>query len=420
MEWEKFPYHSEKKWINNDGDSLTKNSKHHENIRLFLRLPGDDSQPLLWRLVSPGDIQYGSVAAGEISPQLASLSTRYACNVLVPASEITFHRVTVPYRSWRKRLQMLPFILEEKLATDIENLHFAVLQQNEDICDVAVVEKEVMRNWLAHCKQLGIRDQIFLPDVLMLPLTAEGWSAVHLNEQWLFRCSAHSGMVVEDSWLPQLLAISAPPIIECYSTPPVQCMGIEWRTQSGGELLQLMAEKGEYRGADLRQGEFSRKGALFAEIRPWRSVICALMAYVLLLCLEASLTHYRLWQQSVHWQQASVRFYQQLFPGEKNVINPRAQMMKHLQLSPVENQTRIGTIMRQLQQLRAETPDIRLQTLVWDGRRKELKIDLQATSFQSLEKFQLLAGKKYHLQPGEIRQNTENVESRIILGVTDE
>lgn len=399
---------------------MIKHPKHHESARLFLRLPCDDSQPLLWRLTSTEDTQYGHVSADESDPQLASLLTRYPTWVLVPASEMTFHQVTLPHRSRRQCLQMLPFILEEQLATDIENLHFAILQQRGDICDVAVVEKAVMRSWLARCEQLQIRDQMFLPDVLMLPLANEGWSAVSLNDQWLFRRDAYAGMVVETSWLPHLLAISEPLVIECYSAPPVHSMGIEWRKQPRRDVLQLAAERGEYQGADLRQGEFSRKDALYVGIRPWRSVIFALMVYVLLLCLDTGLTHYRLWLQAEHWQQASVHFYQQLFPGEKNVITPRVQMMKHLQHSPANNQAEIGTIMRQLQQLLAEKPTIRLKALAWDSRRRELKIDLQAMSFQALEQFQQLAGEKYHLQPGEIRQNPDGVESRIILGVTDE
>lgn len=399
---------------------MIKNLKHHDGARLFLRLPADDSHPLLWLLASSEDTQYGSVEIGEINSQLACLLTRYPAWVLVPASEIAFHQVTLPYRSRRQRLQVLPFILEEQLATDIENLHFAILQQNGDICDVAVVEKTVMHGWIACCEKLGIREQMFLPDVLMLPLASEGWSAVSLNEQWLFRRDAYAGMVVEYSWLPQLLAISAPSVIESYSTPPAHSMDIEWRQQPERNVLQLAAEMGEYNGADLRQGEFARKGSVYMGIRTWRSVIFSLMVYVLLLCLDAGITHYRLWQQAGDWQQTSERFYQQLFPGEKNVINPRSQMMKHLQQLPADKQPSLGAMVRQLQQLLEETSAVRVQALGWDGHRRELKIDLLAESFQALEQFQQLAGEKHPLQSGEIRQNSEGVESRIILGVADE
>ncbi len=63
--------------------------------------------------------------------------------VLVPSGRIAFHQVTLPHRTWRQRLQVLPFLLEEQLATDIEQLHFAILHQSGDRCDVAVVEKRL-------------------------------------------------------------------------------------------------------------------------------------------------------------------------------------------------------------------------------------------------------------------------------------
>lgn len=399
---------------------MIKNLRHHDGARLFLRLPADNSSPLLWLLASSEDTQYGSVEAGEVDPQLASLLIHYPTWVLVPSTEITFHQIKLPYRSRRQRLQVLPFILEEQLATDIEKLHFAVLQQKGDMCDVAVMEKTVMQGWLAYCDKLGIREQKLLPDVLMLPLASEGWSAVSLNDQWLFRRDTYAGMVVESAWLPQFLAISAPSVIESYSTPPTHSMGVVWRKQPERSVLQLAAEMGKYNGADLRQDEFARKGNVYARIHSWRSVIFSLMVYAVLLCLDAGITHYRLWKQAGYWQQMSADIYLQLFPGEKNVINPRVQMMKHLKKLPADNPLDMGSIVRQLQQLLAETSAVHLKALAWDGRRRELKIDLQAASFQALDEFQQLAGKKYHLQSGEIQQNPEGVESKIILGVVDD
>lgn len=397
---------------------MRENIKHNEVIRLILRFPGDDSQPVLWRLSSPDNPRHGSLAAGETDPELSSLLSTYPAWVLVSASEITFHQVTLPHRSRRHRLQVLPFILEEQLATDIECLHFAILQQSGKDCDVAVVEKSVMKKWIARCEQLGVRDPVLLPDVLMLPLAVEGWSAVRLSDQWLFRRDAYAGMIVESSWLAEMLTISAPLVIDSYSTPPPHVMGAEWNMKPQRDLLQLAAEGETYFGADLRQGEFTRPSHWHTGLRPWRSVMLALAAYVLILSIDEGVAHYRLWQQNEHWRQESVRLYQQLFPGEK--INPRVQMLKHLQQLKSDEQPGLSDLMRQLQQLLTEASTIRIQTLSWDGGRQELKIDLQAASFQELEQFQQSAGKRFRIQPGEIRQNPHGVESRLILGVVHE
>ncbi|EHK7735508.1 type II secretion system protein GspL [Escherichia coli] len=388
-----------------------------------MRLPEDDTQPLLWRLVSPEETGGGSVAVGETDPLLAGLLPRYPAWVLVPSDRIAFHQVTLPHRTWRQRLQVLPFLLEEQLATDIEQLHFAILHQTGGRCNVAVVEKSVMHHWLTYCGQLGVREVRLLPDVLMLPLATEGWSAVRLAGQWLFRSDRYAGMTVELSWLTQFLSLTAPPVIESYSVPPAQCMGLEsteWRTQPVRDLLQLAAECEGYDGADLRQGIFARQGTWYARFRPWRYVAGALLACVFLAGSNAGLAHYRLWQQAEFWQHESVRVYQELFPGETVVKDPHRQMLRHLQQSTSNNMPELGGVIHQLQQLLPETSTIRLQALAWDSSSQTLKIDLQAASFQALEHFQQSAGEKYIIQPGEIRQQPHGVESRLILRMNNE
>ncbi|VTR57790.1 Cholera toxin secretion protein epsL [Serratia fonticola] len=213
----------------------------------------------------------------------------------------------------------------------------------------------------------------------------------------------------------------APPVIESYSAPPaLTATPPEWCVQPPRDLLQLAAEGVHDSGADLRQGEFTRSSPWRARLRPWRTVMMALTGYLLLLCVSAGLSHYRLWQQAEHWRQESVRVYQQLFPADKKVVNPRVQMQQHLQqLQPIE-QTGVVAQMRQLQQLMAENSAIRFQALSYDAGRKELNVDIQAASFQALEQFQVAAGQRYQVQPGEIKQNPTGVEGRLTLGIKDE
>ncbi|PVZ84715.1 type II secretion system protein GspL [Serratia sp. S1B] len=396
------------------------NQKPDTQPRLILRLPSDETQSLWWYFHSAEHHQQGHLAPGEQDDNLAKLLTTYPAYVLLPASEFVFHRVTLPRSARRQGLQVLPFMLEEQLATDVEQLHFAILHQSGDECEVAVVEKRHMQRWINDCNQLGVRVQTMIPDVLMLPLVTHGWSAVSLNEQWLFRREKYAGMMVESSWLPEFLAGWAPLIIESYSPPPLSKVGpAEWREHPPRNLLQLAAEGEPYRGADLRQGEFTRSNPWRSGLRPWRWVMLAFIGYLLLMCLGAGLSHYRLWQQAEHWRQESVRYYQQLFPTEKNIVNPRAQMQQHLQQLQPAQQAGISVQMRKLQQLVAESSDISVHALSYDANRKELKIEVQATSFQALEQFQTRAGQFYRVQPGEIKHNPGGVESRLTLGINN-
>jgi general secretion pathway protein L len=400
---------------------LIRNGKPRAQARLIVRLPSDETQPIWWHFASADGHQQGHLASGESDSTLASLLATYPAWVLVPASEFVFHRVTLPRRARRQSQQVLPFMLEEQLATDVERLHFAILHQSGEVCDVAVVDKSLMQQWISQCERLGVQIQTLQPDVLMLPLSADGWSAVSFNDQWLLRREKYAGMIVESSWLAEFLAAWTPPVIESYSDVPAAMDSLcAWRVHPARDLLQLAAEGEHDSGIDLRQGEFARSSRWRMRLRPWRSVMMALMGYVLLLCADAGLSHYRLWQQAEQWRQESVRLYQQLFPSEKNVINPRVQMQQHLQqLQPID-QGGVVVQMRQLQQLTTENPTIRIQALSYDASRKVLNVDVHAASFQALEQFQIGAGRRYQVQPGEIKQHPTGVESRLTLGIKDE
>ncbi len=134
---------------------------------------------------------------------------------------------------------------------------------------------------------------------------------------------------------------------------------------------------------------------------------------------NAGLAHYRLWQQAQFWRYESVRVYQQLFPSEKAVKDPRRQMLRHLQQSTGNNIPELGSVMRQLQQLLSETSTIRLQALARDSSNQTLKIDLQAASFQALEHFQQIAGE--NTSSSTVRyDSSRRGESRLILRVNNE
>ncbi|WP_375055055.1 type II secretion system protein GspL [Zobellella sp. DQSA1] len=390
--------------------------------QLVVRLPADDCQPVLWlHGTENGDIvAQGSLQPGVSDPALAALSVRLPTRVLIPASECVFHRVLLPPRARRRVRQVVPFMLEEQVATDIERLHFAVLMQNREHCHVAVVDKSHMRRWLACCEQLGLRMDTLLPDALMLPPAAAGWSAVRLDDQWLFRREHDAGMAVESCWLPELLsAWPEPVVIHSYSTPPAgETLAGEWHALPEQALLQLAATQPLERGKDLRQGEFAQGKVRRQPLRPWKAVIFALSAYLLLLTGEAGLAHYRLWQQAEHWRQETVRVYRQLLPQETHVVNPRAQMQQRLrQLETWAQTPGLGIQIRRLQSLFAQNSAVTLHALAYDAARAEIRLELQANAYQELEAFQHLAEQHYRLRPGEMKQGGGRVESQLVLEV---
>ena len=385
---------------------------------LIIRL-NPDAATAIWRLAAPGDAaQTGEWHPDAGDPTLSLLAQRHPAWVLVPASDCAFHRVTLPAGARRNAQQALAFLLEEQLATEIEESHFALIHRDKSDCAVAVVGREKMRAWQAWCEGLGLNVLALTPDALALPQNPTGWSAVRCGEQWLFRCETCSGMAVETPWLGELL-VHWPDLapIACYSPPPD--IAAPWQPLPVQDLLALAASNPQARKICLRQGNFAAKRRPPTP-RRWRPTIVATLALLLLWSGNRLHDHLALARQADAAVQASRDFYRQWFKAEKNLVNPRLQMQQHLRrLESVSARPALISRLGALQQIIAETPGIRLRALSFDATRNALQLEVSAVSSQALAQFSQRARAGFRVQTGEMKPRADGIEGRLTLEGND-
>lgn len=385
--------------------------------QLILRLSADARDEMEWLIWSVNRHQVLTEGQGTLA-QLHAVLANYpviSARVLVPSTEVTFHSLSLPRQSRRQLLQAIPFMLEEQVASDIEQLHFAVMDIHGETAMVAVVQKSRLQAWLAQCAELGVTLETVLPDALVLPRTDSAWSAIHHQNVWLFRQDSGVAMAAESSWYQTLLAGFQPlPAVHCYS--PVPASALTWQPQPVTGLLTLAAQASLPLSMDLRQAEFTPVKPWQQAILPWRSVLIALAAWLLLVLGESVWTHYQLYRQADYWRQESVRVYRKLFPEEKQVSNPRAQMQRHLQeASNGSSGFALTEQMNRLQQLVAQNEGVSLQSLSYERSRDELRLSLRATSYAQMEQFRQQAQAYFQIPPGEMKQEKDHVEGQLVL-----
>lgn len=395
------------------------NDKTPPRAALILRLGAPD-RPIAWRLLSPGQPESaGTWSPGDDDPTLRELAARYPAWVLVPASDCAFHRVTLPASLRQRPQQILPFLLEEQLATDVEEVHFALLHRQKNICHVAALQRQKMREWLARCDELGLEILALTPDALALPFTPGRWSALQVGEQWLIRHQAWGGMAAEAGWLAELLSPGEeqPPIDSYSPLPPIPA---PWRALAAQDLLQLAAADPAAQRICLRQGDFAPKRRWQPAGLRWRPAMAAAAALALLWGTNAVLDHLALGQRAAAAQQASQGFYRQWFKTETRVINPRLQMQQHLrQLEQTAAHPPAVVTIGLVQKIVAETPGVRLRALAYDGARNALQLDVSAVSPRALEQFTLRAQPHFRVRTGEMKPRADGIEGRLSLEGND-
>jgi len=101
---------------------------------------------------------------------------------VVPGEHVGLREVQVPARNRAKALSAIPYILEDSLATDVEDLFFALLRWDSGQGLVAVVEQDKMRTWCESAGKLPRPIDAMLPDYLLLPVHPQARYTVGLRD----------------------------------------------------------------------------------------------------------------------------------------------------------------------------------------------------------------------------------------------
>src|SRR5690348_17309722 len=134
---------------------------------LYLQLPhaGDTVH---WLAVDALGNRIGRVQEGPLADALPQASGRKLV-VLAPGEDVAVHHADIPSRNPQKVLQAAPFMLEDKLAEDVDKLHFAAGPHLGAGHLIAVVSHDRMRDWVHSLAERGLTATQLTPDMLALP-----------------------------------------------------------------------------------------------------------------------------------------------------------------------------------------------------------------------------------------------------------
>jgi general secretion pathway protein L len=163
---------------------------------LLLRLPRTPQQQATWLVVDGRGAAAGPPQGGPLSLAAPRAAGRHVI-VLVPGAEVLLAQPELPPAKAGTRLQQLvPYALEEQLAEDIEELHFAIGRRQGESArvPVAVVARTRMDEWTTLLKSSGLEAEALYADSELLPQNPG--QAVALLEEDAVVVRPPSGIVV--------------------------------------------------------------------------------------------------------------------------------------------------------------------------------------------------------------------------------
>jgi len=387
---------------------------------LYIRLGSQIQDAVSWLIFSTSEQEI--IASGELTNaqhlnELTEKAQQRVVKAFVPGCDVLLKRLKVPTKSQRAMHSAVPYMLEDELAQDVEQLFFAyadiATDTDENNCFVALTERAQMQSWLTWLTDADIQVKTIQPDILAMPYVEGQWSVIALQagstqNQIVVRQSEWQGFTLDsEAWQFTMAHAIAKPeegsnqepneiAINAYSAlPNLEAISNQdgiTITKAQEELpLALFAQHCHKSTFNLLQGEFKIKERRSKNVNNWLwaagIAVCALL-------LNVGYKSAQLWQLSTQQAQVEAQIiarYKKAFPSAKRVRigTIKSQLNRKIaQLGGNNDQAGFLAMLSKVQPAFAKVPELKPESLKFDGKRQELRLQAIANDYQHFERFQ--------------------------------
>ena len=263
---------------------------------------------------------------------------------VAPADSTTFHQVDIPTKRHANMLAAVPYALEESLSEELEELHFTVMSWKPNTpAHVAVIAKKMLRQWIDTFESAGVKLDDIVPELALLPIHPSCRATIVMqgDDQFAVKSGQYNSFLCDQEAFEYWWSDAENQ--QTQTSVNSQELAVELKS-IGGDQVSHWAIGEDFRSwlehvpeqldnaASLLHGEFEPE-----HLKPkstWLNVAAGLAACALLLLgvshwLEAN----KLQQRYVDNQQQIRTLFDEAFPGQEYLDQPRRQIASLLSIS---------------------------------------------------------------------------------------
>jgi general secretion pathway protein L len=328
--------------------------------------------------------------------------------LLVPGTEVTLAEPELPVRSGARLAQLVPYALEEQLASDVDTLHFAVGARPVGAVGtpVAIISRALMQRWHDELDAAGIHADAAYADSAAVPVAAAGCTLL-LDDSLLYvRRADGLPFVLDAASLSEALDVALPPPqageaqsdaaghvtfyarAEDYEAHRDLIEGLRGRTASlavkllpEGSLPVLAAVAAGGAGINLLQGSFSARASLGTRLRPWRLPAALAAGAALLFLVNQGVSWWQDHRREKALDAQIAQVFSEVLPNQP-IVDPRAQIQGVLG-SQGGGGPGLLPAMSALAEAMAQTPSAKIEAMSF--RSNALELRLTAPTVESLD-----------------------------------
>ena len=354
---------------------------------LVLRL----ADPVSWVITDAGGGRIGPVSTGALA-DAAPLAAERPLIVIAPGASVTLSRPELPVKGGARLAQVAPYAMEESLAGEVEQFHFALGGTGDDGRTlVAAVRREELQGWLDALKAAGLDPQAVIPDTLCVPANPGKIVAVIDAGQLLVRAPGALSVTLDAEPLTESFTLAGlegdDRHVQLYvsqqdwqeSREMIEAL----REVTGSLDLQLLPD-----GAlpllatgsllpdalSLLQGEFARRTGWRAEWQRWRLAAALALAALALHVGVNGVDLVRLRAEEMRLDAAIEQAVRIALPDVERVVDARAQISQRLAGGGAADPEGLLARLAAIGGAMTGAPGPKIETLGWRDRALELQL----------------------------------------------
>ncbi len=409
---------------------------------LTVRLSSRIEEPVHWMVWSKGQqevIASGTLADLSQLSEIQDYAKQRITIVMLSAQDVVLSEVDVPAGATRQLDAMLPYLIEDDIAQDVDDLHFTVIGKRAGRVHICAVDRSYLTQVLSQFSACQIEVKKVLPDVLCLP-NNDVASAVTLGEQCLIRKDAFNGISIDQQWLAPLVAsgwLESPPEsaesdgeakhgtdILYYSadseTEHLPQGSVHWQASPIELPMALLSQGAIEDSANLLSGPFKSKTSFLKYWNVWQKAVVAGFVFLAVLLVQQVVLVNQYENQASAYRAESERIFRAVFPDKQRI--PTTSYLKRQMESEL---SRLGGGTQSTETLLAwlaKLPDtlgqvsgMDVQNLKYDGKRKEVRVSVTSRDFQSFEAARVKLETQFVVEQGPLNRNGELVMGNFLL-----
>jgi len=379
-------------------------------------LPPQDNGPeqartrVQWTLVDTQGARVGAVLQGSLQ-EASGLAQGRRVVALVSGTEVLHAEpVLPPLRGGAKLSQVIPFALEDQLASDVDDLHFAVGKRTERPgTPVAVVAHHQVQLWLSELEDVGLHPTALYTDTSIAPALQDGVAVLIDNGRVTLRRNNEPAVTLDVQPLSEALQLLLPSDPDLPTTIYVaeseydreqaaieaireRVADLQIKLLPDGVLPLLAVRAVKQDGINLLQGAYAPKTDIGSHLQPWRLPAILLGTLFVVHVLATGVKWYQLKKQEADLDRQITLTFTQGLQGATPTDPAQARQVFESRLIALQSGGVTSPLMQNLATLAdavTKVPNAQITALSYrDG---TMDLQLNAPNVQALDQIRQLA-----------------------------